>query len=98
MAECPSEYAECPPHDRQCISGAGHRLRLHMNRAGFAWDDREAAGSALRLAKAQCDEAVKLLERVLHLRMNGERAPGGNETWQDSDRDVEAYLRKAHGM
>ena len=39
------------------------------------------------------DIAVRLLEEALHLRMNGERAPGGNETWQDWDRKAEAFLR-----
>ena len=38
-------------------------------------------------------EAVRLLEEVLHLRQNGERAPGGNETWADLDRKVEEFLR-----
>ena len=27
------------------------------------------------------DTAIRLLEEALHLRRNGERAPGGNETW-----------------
>lgn len=42
--------------------------------------------------QAERDEAVELLERVLHLRMNGERAPGGNETWAPVDRAIEAFL------
>ncbi len=36
---------------------------------------------------------MTLLERVLHLRMNGERAPGGDETWPPLDRDIERHLR-----
>jgi hypothetical protein len=44
------------------------------------------------------DEAIRLLERVLHLRQNGERAPGGDETWPPLDRDIEAFLRRARGM
>jgi hypothetical protein len=39
------------------------------------------------------DNAVRLLEEALHLRMNGERAPGGNETWREWDRKAEEYLR-----
>ena len=39
------------------------------------------------------DTAVRLLEAALHLRMNGERAPGGNETWRDWERRVELFLR-----
>ena len=38
--------------------------------------------------------AIRLLEAALHLRMNGERAPGGNETWAQLWRDVEEFLRK----
>lgn len=38
-------------------------------------------------------EAVRLLEYALHLRMQGERAPGGDETWGVFDRDTEAFLR-----
>jgi hypothetical protein len=37
--------------------------------------------------------AVKLLEEALFLRMNGERAPGGNETWHDWDNKAEVFLR-----
>lgn len=38
-------------------------------------------------------EAEHLVEEALHLRANGERAPGGSETWQEWDRKAEAYLR-----
>lgn len=40
------------------------------------------------------DEAVRLLEEALHLSLYGERAPGGDETWQEWHRKNEAYLRK----
>ena len=43
--------------------------------------------------RERAERAKALLERVLHLRMNGERAPGGTETWRDLDRDIERYLR-----
>ena len=39
------------------------------------------------------DTAIRLLEAALHLRRNGERAPGGNETWAHWERAVEALLR-----
>lgn len=41
------------------------------------------------------DTAVRLLEAALHLRQNGERAPGGNETWAEWDRRAETFLREA---
>ena len=37
--------------------------------------------------------ARALLEEALHLRMNGERAPGGSETWREWDTKAEAFLR-----
>jgi hypothetical protein len=37
--------------------------------------------------------AVALLEEALFLRQNGERAPGGNETWHDWDLRAERLLR-----
>jgi hypothetical protein len=39
------------------------------------------------------DTAIRLLEEALHLRVNGERAPGGNETRHDWERRAEAFLR-----
>jgi hypothetical protein len=47
--------------------------------------------------RSERDEAVALLERVLHLRRNGERAPGGTETWQPLDLDIEAFLQGTLG-
>ena len=39
-------------------------------------------------------EAIRLLEEALHLRMNGEYAPGGKENWHDWDRKTEIFLRQ----
>lgn len=36
---------------------------------------------------------IALLEEALHLRMNGEYAPGGNENWHDWDLRAEVFLR-----
>ncbi len=38
-------------------------------------------------------EAKRLLEYALHLRMYGEGAEGGNESWHEFDRDCESFLR-----
>lgn len=48
-------------------------------------------------AQAALDRANRLLRYVLHLRMCGENAPGGNETWQQADRDIERHLRAIEG-
>lgn len=38
-------------------------------------------------------EAERLLKLALHLRMYGECAPGGHETWAQFDTDLECHLR-----
>lgn len=38
-------------------------------------------------------EALRLLEEALHIRMHGERAPGGTENWADWDTKAETFLR-----
>lgn len=45
------------------------------------------------VAIRQLGEAIKLLRYALHLRINGERAPGGDETWAQWDHDAETFLR-----
>lgn len=42
---------------------------------------------------ASGDHQRRLLEQALFLRMNGERALGGNETWREWERDAETFLR-----
>lgn len=44
------------------------------------------------------NEALDLLKYVLHLRMHGENAPGGSETWREFDTRCEAYLRKTESV
>lgn len=43
---------------------------------------------------AGLSEAESLLRYALHLRMHGERAPGGGETWREFDRRCEMFLRR----
>lgn len=45
------------------------------------------------MTEAALWHARALLEEALHLRMHGERAPGGNETWADWDLRAEGWLR-----
>lgn len=44
-------------------------------------------------AAFQRREATALVEYALHLRMHGENAPGGTETWAQFDRKAEEFLR-----
>lgn len=39
-------------------------------------------------------EALRIIDYALHLRMYGERAPGGDETWRDWDLMAESFLRR----
>jgi chromosome segregation ATPase len=50
-------------------------------------------GSYIDELIAARDATIKLLEYALHLRMHGECAPGGRETWAEFDRRCEAFLR-----
>jgi hypothetical protein len=42
--------------------------------------------------------AIELLRYALHLRMSGERAPGGTETWREFDQRTETLLRAIDGQ
>jgi hypothetical protein len=42
-------------------------------------------------------EAIALLEEALHIRQNGERAPGHTENWRDWDVKAERFLRAHQG-
>lgn len=58
--------------------------------------ERERDSLARRLAhrfEAQ-SAATRLVEYALHVRMHGENAPGGAETWAHFDRAAEAFLRR----
>lgn len=43
-------------------------------------------------------DALQILDYAMILRMHGERAPGGNETWAEFDRVAERFLRKVRRM
>jgi hypothetical protein len=80
--------ADLPPAVEKCAE-CGEELQLEavMGEMDPEWDlERERDGDTP-------DTAIRLLEEALHLRMNGERAPGGTETWQDWERRAETYLR-----
>lgn len=53
----------------------------------------ETLTTQLIMEYAGNDQAVTLLRYALHLRMSGEKAPGGNETWAEFDQRAEAFLR-----
>jgi L-lactate utilization protein LutB len=76
---------------RAALASAGQSAsaRLAETQAALA-----ASQADLTHMQEQRDKALRLLEYALHLRMHGENAPGGNETWAQFDRDAEAFLRR----
>lgn len=87
-------------HEKFALDMATTRL-AHRNEQAAHWrtqhDLARAKLVSARQELEQLPEAVRLLAYALHLRMHGERAPGGNETWSQFDRDAEAYLRRVGG-
>ena len=53
----------------------------------------ERAHDALDDLTAELDRLRGLLAQAHHLRQHGERAPGGDETWADWERQAEQALR-----
>jgi hypothetical protein len=47
----------------------------------------------IKISLRQRDQAIELLEEALHIRQNGENAPGGNENWRDWEYKTEGFLR-----
>jgi hypothetical protein len=72
------------------LAGEAERFVFILQRVG---PGKLTPHEARKQADERADAAVRLLEEAFHLRMNGERAPGGNETWRDWDRKCETFLR-----
>lgn len=51
------------------------------------------AAAPVTRAAARAATAIQLLEEAMHLRTQGENAPGGHETWREWDRRTETFLR-----
>lgn len=81
------------PTISECISCTG---RVGTIRRVLAAGTPELEGpwkTAHAIDSDVISEATRLLEYALHLRMHGENAPGGTETWAQFDRDCEHFLR-----
>jgi hypothetical protein len=72
----------------------------HMRKVAYVRGAKFAEAQAARIAElgltasiARRQQATELLQYALHLRMYGERAPGGDETWAEFDRRAEQFLR-----
>jgi hypothetical protein len=72
-------------------------VRAYAARTFELLDERDSARAELATATDELEQAIVLLGYALHLRMHGECAPGGNETWDRFDRDAEAFLRLKDG-
>jgi len=70
--------------DREALCSAGpHAIGMEFSQDAF-----------LRY-EATVHQLEQLVEQALHLVVNGERAPGGDETWDDWARRAEMHLRKS---
>ncbi len=83
------------PAKIQRSASSRHACWLNCHENSLTADQAEQlAGMLTAFAAEYRERPVRLIEEALHLRMNGERAPGGNETWADWDRRAEQYLRE----
>lgn len=55
--------------------------------------ERDSLARRLALRFQEKQRAIEIIGYALHLRMHGERAPGGDETWEAFDRMAEQFLR-----
>ena len=92
-----------PDSDRQVLDGIGD-LERRLRGAVDACTDLSKDYAALIIAKDRLERrlaartqdlrrAVAVVQYAHHLRVHGERAPGGNETWEQFDRASEECLR-----
>lgn len=85
--------------ERALIDANGHISGLRLERddalavASRAVRDKVALERHLEADHEDAKEATRLLNLALHLRMHGENAPGGTETWRQFDRECEHFLR-----
>lgn len=49
------------------------------------------------MTELEAAEALVLVEEAMHLRMYGENAPGGHETWRDWERHARDFLLYLYG-
>lgn len=93
MTESPPESSACPccgaiSHNPNDVK-MGYCARCHW----FTGDPLLGPPHLADPCPHRTDNAVTLLREALFLRQNGERPPGGSETWHDWDRRAERFLR-----
>jgi hypothetical protein len=81
---CSDEVSTCQAYARGWARG----------RQSQAAEVLEAVARAARVASAYSGDPKLIIDYGLHLRMYGERAPGGDETWREWDRMAEMFLRR----
>lgn len=99
-ADADRTYAEMEAHhlaEIERLQDLTSRLRADY-RAEIAEAETQIRELNTQLAardtvKEERDQLKKLTEEALHLRMYGERAPGGNENWHDWDTKTDRALR-----
>lgn len=95
-----AQVAAAPRVDAVSRSGLDHTGHGHeaTDRAIAVCEGATAflGGWADHQAKV-ASEAVRLVALAVHIRQYGQRAPGGDETWAQFDRDADALLRHRSG-
>jgi hypothetical protein len=83
------------PIDRERLADALTQIEVRVPATGPLAGKivAEQMADAIMQAYGDQDPGRQLLEEALHLRMNGEYAPGGTENWHGWERKAEAFLR-----
>jgi hypothetical protein len=76
----------------------GRLLSVRFTRPTPAADARHLAPLTRNELGRNLLTALKLLDCAMQLRVHGEQAPGGDETWATFDRNAEAFLRKIRNV
>lgn len=96
--------SDFPDGSHRCGEVRGHVSpnvadHAHACTCGHRWTSLDGSMADLyalierSIERMTSGDAVNLLRYAMHLRMYGENAPGGTETWVEFDRRAEAFLR-----
>lgn len=80
-------------HMRQIAYKQGARFAELQAQRPVALALNQAVERGRKIERASWEEPLALIKYALHLRMYGENAPGGNETWAEFDQRAEEFLR-----
>lgn len=92
----PTPHLDAVKRERdEALAAAAELGRTFAAQAEVLLRARRERDSLTRLLAVRFEtqaRATRLVELAMHLRMHGERAPGGNETWAEFDRMADQFL------